>query len=84
MKHNFNSMQATLEFKRAYKSNLKSPASCKSLSDTRRCIDYLYLLMKALNKHYGYVPQEAKELLVKYNEKQERLVFEDYVKDYMR
>lgn len=82
MKHNFNTMQALLEFRRAYKENLMHPSKCKSLSETRKCIDYLHLLMRELKNQYGSVPDEAHDLFEKYTQIQEKLIFDNFQKEY--
>ena len=66
-------------FKKHAKNKFLSPQSCTRLSQTRLHIFELNKIIKHLEKKFNYVPSSAQLLFYKYNNKQERMLFEKYM-----
>ena len=73
---------AELEFKKTIKEQLIAPGACKSLMQTRNCIERLHYLIKALREKYDHVPVAAVELFNNYNTIQEKLLYKEFKKSY--
>ena len=71
------------EFKRFAKSMLISPGKCKELDQTRYSIFVLHNKINELNSRFNYVPDHARLLFNEYQSIQDRMIFENYKKDYL-
>jgi hypothetical protein len=70
------------EFKRFAKSNLVSPRKCKKLEQTRHNIFELHKKIREFNDKFNYVPDDARLLFNEYELIQNRMLFENYQKNY--
>ena len=70
------------EFKRFAKSMLVSPRKCKKLEQTRHNIFELHKKIRELSDRFNYVPDDARLLFNEYQVIQDRMIFENYQKNY--
>ena len=62
---------------------LISPGKCRELDQTRHNIYVLHNKINELNTRFNYVPDHARLLFNEYHVIQERMIFENYKKDYL-
>jgi hypothetical protein len=70
------------EFRKFAKSSLISPRKCKKLEQTRHNIYELHKKISELNEKFHYVPDDARLLFNEYESIQDRMIFENYRKNY--
>ncbi|HLF36019.1 MAG TPA: hypothetical protein VI583_17380 [Cyclobacteriaceae bacterium] len=71
------------EFRRFAKSALISPGKCKKLDQTRHNIYILHKKINELDSRFNYVPDDARLLFNEYQLIQDRMLFENFRKDYL-
>lgn len=70
------------EFKKLTKDKFLSPARCTQLNQTRAYIFELNKIIKHFEKKFNYIPPSAQMLFNEYNVRQEKMLFENYLKEY--
>jgi len=70
------------EFKRLTKDKFLSPERCTQLNQTRAHIFELNKIIKHFEQKFNYIPPSAQLLFNEYNVRQEKMLFEDYLKEY--
>lgn len=71
-------------FKRFSEKEIRKPERCVNLNEIRFYIDGLAKMIKGLEQRHNYVPDLAYELLNRYNQRQNRLMFQDYKNGYFQ
>ncbi len=70
------------EFKKLTKDKFLSPERCTQLNQTRAYIFELNNIIRHFESKFDYVPPSAQLLFNEYNMKQEKMLFDDYMKEY--
>lgn len=83
MKGNQFKKQLDKEFKKLTKNKFLSPNSCTQLQQTRAYIFELNKIMRHFERKFDYVPSSAQLLFNEYNSRQERMLFENYLEEYI-
>lgn len=73
---------AEREFRRFAKSTLISPRKCRKLEQTRHNIFELHKKIRELTDKFNYVPDDARLLFNEYQVIQDRMIFENFRRDY--
>ncbi|NJN26776.1 MAG: hypothetical protein HC819_12785 [Cyclobacteriaceae bacterium] len=77
-----NSKKLDKEFKKIAKNRFIDPQSCTQLRQTREYMSELHEIIKHFEQKFQYIPSSAQELFNEYHTRQERMLFEQYKKDY--
>jgi hypothetical protein len=72
------------EFKKLTKDKFLSPSRCTQLNQTRAYIFELNKIIKHFEQKFNYVPTSAQVLFNEYNMQQEKMLFDDYMKEYSK
>ena len=70
------------EFKKLAKNKLLKPEDCNHPHQTRACIFELTKIIRHFEHKFNYVPPAAHLLVNEYSVKQERMIFENYCKEF--
>jgi len=70
------------EFKKLTKDKFLSPDRCTQLNQTRAYIFELNKIIKHFERKFDYVPPSAQLLFNEYNMKQEKMLFDDYTREF--
>lgn len=70
------------EFRQLTRDKFIHPDQCTELNQTRAYLFELVGIIKHFEAKFNYVPPAAQLLLNEYNQKQERMLFKDYLKEY--
>jgi hypothetical protein len=82
MRDESNNKKIEKEFKKLAKDKFLSPARCTQLNQTRAYIFELNKIIRHFEKKFNYIPTSAQMLFNEYNVKQEKMLFENYLKEY--
>lgn len=72
------------EFKKLAKEKFLSPSHCTQLNQTRAYIFELNKIIRHFEQKFNYIPPSAQLLINEYNNRQEKMLFEDYLKEYSK
>lgn len=72
------------EFKKLTKDKFLSPSRCTQLNQTRAYIFELNKIIKHFEQKFNYIPTSAQVLFNEYNMQQEKMLFDDYMKEYSK
>lgn len=70
------------EFKKLTKDKFVSPSRCTQLNQTRAYIFELNKIIKHFEQKFNYIPPSAQLLFNEYNNRQEKMLFDDYLREY--
>jgi hypothetical protein len=70
------------EFKKIVKDKFISPSRCTQLHQTRAYIFELNKIIKDYEQRFDYVPPAAQVLFNDYNMRQEKMLYDDYLREY--
>ena len=70
------------EFKSFVRKNLLKPGDCKKIEQTNRCIDQMHRLISEYKLRFDFVPDSAQVMFTKYQNIQDRMVYENFRETY--
>jgi hypothetical protein len=84
MSNDNNPKKIEKEFKKLTKDKFLSPSRCTQLNQTRAYIFELNKIIRHFEQKFNYVPPSAQVLFNEYNMQQEKMLFDDYKKEYSK
>ena len=84
MKNNYIKKLVEKEFKSYVRQNLLKPGDCKRIDQTNRCIDQMHRLMSEYKLRFNFVPTSAQVIFSKYQNIQDRMVYENFRDTYQK
>jgi hypothetical protein len=72
------------EFRKLAKEKFLNPSRCTQLNQTRAYIFELNKIIKHFEQKFNYIPPSAQLLFNEYNNRQEKMLFDDYMKEYSK
>jgi hypothetical protein len=84
MSEDSNRKRVEKEFKKLTKDKFLSPSRCTELYQTRAYIYELNKIIRHFEQKFNYVPPSAQILFNEYNMQQEKMLFDDYKKEYSK
>jgi len=74
--------KAEREFKRFARHNLLKPGKCKRIDQTNYCIQQMHAIIQEFKIKFNYVPVSAQLMFNKYQNIQDRMVYENFRQSY--
>lgn len=74
----FERKKLDLDFARFASRHFEKPRNCRNLDQIRFYVNELSGKIKELKQNFNYVPDEAYELLTKYNELQNSIIYAEF------
>lgn len=74
--------RAEKEFRKFARNNLLKPSKCRRIDETNDCIFKMHEIIQVLRKRFNYVPDSAQLMMNKYQNIQDRMVYENFRRSY--